>query len=79
MTSAYFGGGFVCDNDVVPVIRSTPWIRGKQYKFCELVRQFGQPDFEYCATDIKSAYHFCKRNRKLIFIKCQNNLSTTYS
>ena len=33
VTSGYFGKKFVLNNDIVPVIQSTPWIRGKQWAF----------------------------------------------
>ena len=64
VTSAYLGNGFILDNDIVPVIKSTLWIRGLQWKYCDLICSLGQPDYEYTGSEFKSAYHFYKRNWK---------------
>ena len=63
VTSSYLGTGFVLDNDIVPVIQSTPWIRGKQWQFCSLIRSLGKPDFEYSAGEFKSAYNYKRKRR----------------
>ena len=63
VTTGYFGKKFVFKNDIVPVINSTAWIRGKQYVFCKLIKTLGKPDFEYYASECKTAYNSKRRKR----------------
>ena len=58
------GRGFILDNDIVPVIQSSSWNRGLQWKYDNLIRSLGQPDFEYNASDLKADYNYVRRNKK---------------
>ena len=63
----FHGRGFVCDNEMLPVIDSTPWIQGKQHQYCRLIHSLGKPDFEYEATGVKCAYNFYKKNHGIVW------------
>lgn len=65
VTESYFGRGFVNKNKLIPVVKSTEWLRGKQSEYAMLIKEIGKPVFEYKASEVKRMYNYYKNNHNL--------------
>ena len=56
MTKNYFGMDFYTNNKLIPVINGIKWRQERQEIFKSLIRELGNPVFEYIAPNCKKEF-----------------------
>ena len=62
---SYFGKLFSVENDMIPIIDVYEWTGKKQDVYHRLIRELGEPDFQYEASEVKRwNYQLYRRTKK---------------